>query len=81
MPSLQMLQCGYFFLALLNDVVGTNERSVARKGKLQKARDWVFTSLAFPLGTVSLIVKYTCYLLSLLSSLSFLSNTRINYYH
>lgn len=56
-----ILQCGYFFLALLNDVAGTNERAASRQGALQKARDWVFTSLAFPLGTFVTSIFWTIY--------------------
>ena len=53
---LQVLQTVYFAVAVLNDLFGTNvkpwENQETRSG-LQKARDYILSSMAFPMGTVS----------------------------
>ena len=53
---LQLLQCGYFALAILNDLVGSDEISPSKQTSLQKARDWLFSSIALPIAVVSKIL-------------------------
>jgi len=40
----------YFAIALLNDFFGSNVSDPSKSSKLQKARDYVFSSMAFPLA-------------------------------
>lgn len=45
-----MIQTAYFTLALLNDLFGTNEPSPSHKPLVRRAKDTVFSALAFPLA-------------------------------
>nr|XP_021189114.2 androgen-induced gene 1 protein [Helicoverpa armigera] len=45
-----MIQTTYFTLALINDIVGTNEPSPSQKPLIRRVKDTVFSSLAFPLA-------------------------------
>lgn len=45
-----MIQTAYFTLALLNDLVGTNEPSPSHKPLIRRVKDVVFSALAFPLA-------------------------------
>jgi len=51
-----ILQCGYYSLALSTSLCGAE-----RRASLLRARDWLFTSLAFPMGQfVSLLFWALC---------------------
>ncbi|XP_072944860.1 androgen-induced gene 1 protein-like [Epargyreus clarus] len=45
-----MLQTVYFSVALLNDVVGTDDSTPSRKPAIRRIKDILFTALAFPLA-------------------------------
>ena len=45
-----ILQLVYFCLAFLNDVFGTESRTKETSSRLQKCRDYLFSTLAFPIG-------------------------------
>lgn len=47
---LQLLQSIYFFIALINDLIGTNESAPSNKPLIRRSKDILFTSLAFPLS-------------------------------
>ncbi|XP_018008773.1 androgen-induced gene 1 protein [Hyalella azteca] len=51
-----LLQLSYFSLALLNDIVGTDHRQSNKQGSLQRFRDWLFTTLVFPVGSFVAVV-------------------------
>lgn len=51
-----MMQTLYFTVALLNDLMGTNETTPDRKPLIRRIKDIMFCSLAFPL---SLFVGFT----------------------
>ena len=44
------LQLFYFCLALLNDLFGTESKTKEESSRLQKSRDFLFSTLAFPIG-------------------------------
>jgi len=56
-----LLQCFYFGGAVLNDLLGTDEVEVRKQSVLQQWRDWLFTSLAFPLGMFVSFIFWTLY--------------------
>ncbi|XP_077300001.1 androgen-induced gene 1 protein-like isoform X2 [Arctopsyche grandis] len=43
-----VLQTIYFFIALLNDFIGSNENVPAKVPLIRKVKDYIFSSLAFP---------------------------------
>ena len=45
-----ILQLAYFTLAILNDIFGTESRAKEVSSRLQKSRDFLFSTLAFPIG-------------------------------
>ncbi|CAL4108854.1 unnamed protein product [Meganyctiphanes norvegica] len=46
-----LLQCGYFTLAFVNDVYGSNVRASKSQSALQKWRDFIFTTIGFSVAT------------------------------
>lgn len=44
------IQLFYFLASFLNGLFGTEVRSRAKSSRLQSTRDWLFASLAFPIG-------------------------------
>ncbi|CAL4154600.1 unnamed protein product, partial [Meganyctiphanes norvegica] len=59
--NLILLQCFYFGGAALNDLFGTEELEVRKQSTLQQWRDWLFTTLAFPLGMFVSFIFWTLY--------------------
>ncbi|CAH0725741.1 unnamed protein product, partial [Brenthis ino] len=45
-----LLQTIYFFVALINDLIGTNESAPSNKPLIRRSKDILFSSLAFPLS-------------------------------
>lgn len=45
-----LLQCGYYGLSVVNDLIGSETRVYKQQSSIQKLRDWLFTSLVFPMG-------------------------------
>jgi hypothetical protein len=43
-----MFQCIYFTIALLNDLIGTNEAAPKSSPLIRKIRDYLFGTVAFP---------------------------------
>lgn len=43
-----IFQCIYYTIALLNDIIGSNEASPAKKPLIRKIRDYFFATFAFP---------------------------------
>ena len=56
------LQAIYFIIALANDVFGTESRTKEHSSRIQKARDFVFSSVAFPTGSFVTIAFWSIYL-------------------
>lgn len=56
-----LLQCLYFGIAVLNDLIGTDESNIRKQSSLQQWRDWLFTTLAFPLGMFVSFIFWTLY--------------------
>ena len=56
------LQAFYFTIALANDVFGSESRTKERCSGIQKARDFVFSSVAFPTGSFVTIAFWSIYL-------------------
>ena len=55
------LQCIYFTISLLNSLIGTEGRTRASSGYLQKLRDYLFASLAFPIGVFVALMFWSLY--------------------
>jgi hypothetical protein len=49
----QIIQSVYFGLALLNDFAGSNAKTPRARSHLQGLRDGLFTTIAWPMGLVS----------------------------
>lgn len=45
-----VIQLVYFTISIVNDVVGTHSKTTDSSSSIQKARDYVFATLAFPIG-------------------------------
>lgn len=56
-----LLQCGFFVLCVLNDFFGSNTMTLSRQSSLQKLRDWLFTSLVFPMGVFVSFIFWALY--------------------
>ena len=56
------LQLIYFIIGLCNELIGTTANST-KPSKLQKTRDFMFGSLAFPVGMFVSIIFWTLYLI------------------
>ncbi|MPC98237.1 hypothetical protein E2C01_093596 [Portunus trituberculatus] len=50
----QVLQCSFFGLCVLNDLLGSETVVANKRSFLQKLRDFVLTTLVVPLGVVRL---------------------------
>lgn len=53
-PLQQVLQCFFFGLCVLNDLLGSETVVANRRSALQKLRDGLLSTLVFPLGVVRL---------------------------
>ncbi|KAF2355861.1 FAR-17a/AIG1-like protein [Trinorchestia longiramus] len=58
-----LLQLSYFSIALLNDIVGSDSRQSNKQCSLQRFRDWLFTTLVFPIGSFVAVVFWGLYFL------------------
>lgn len=56
-----LLQCGFFGLCVLNDIIGSNTVILSRQSSLQKLRDWLFTCLVFPMGVFVSFIFWALY--------------------
>ncbi|XP_071530640.1 androgen-induced gene 1 protein-like [Panulirus ornatus] len=56
-----LLQCGFFGLCVLNDIVGSDTAILSQQSVLQKLRDWLFTSLVFPMGVFVSFIFWVLY--------------------
>ena len=65
----QLFHTLYFCLAMLNDITGTNEVESKKQSKSQKFRDFLFTTLIFPLGVVSISSIYKSFCLCITNTL------------
>lgn len=57
-----LLQLSYFSIALLNDIIGSDSRQSSKQSGLQRFRDWLFTTLVFPIGSFVAVVFWSLYL-------------------
>lgn len=46
----QILQAGYFIIALINDFFGSNEVAPKRTPIIRKVKDYIFAAFAFPVA-------------------------------
>jgi hypothetical protein len=47
---LQIIQAVYFFIALLNDLFGSNDVLLSSVPKIRKLKDYFFSAFAFPVA-------------------------------
>lgn len=59
-----LMQVAYFGLAVANDVFGSDQRRPSKQHRLQRIRDWCFTSLVFPVGQFVSFMFWTLYLIN-----------------
>lgn len=59
-----LMQAAYFLLAVANDAFGSDERRREKQSRLQRWRDWAFTSLVFPVGQFVSFVFWVLYLIN-----------------
>lgn len=58
---LQIIQALYYIVSLVNDFVGTNELVPRRAPAIRKFKDWLLSTLAFPVALNVGITFWTLY--------------------
>ncbi|XP_068217199.1 androgen-dependent TFPI-regulating protein-like isoform X3 [Palaemon carinicauda] len=56
-----LLQCGFFGLCVANDLFGSEAKVRNEQSALQKYRDWLFTTLVFPMGLFVSLIFWSLY--------------------
>ena len=56
------LQAGYFLIAFVNDMIGSDSKTKERSSAFQKLRDFLFSSVAFPTGAFVTVAFWAIYL-------------------
>ena len=56
------LQAGYFLIAFVNDVIGTDSKTKEGSSGSQRVRDFLFSSVAFPTGAFVTVAFWAIYL-------------------
>ena len=57
-----MLQFAYFIIAFANDIFGTQARNKENSSRIQSVRDFLFSTIAFPVGSFVTIAFWGIYL-------------------
>lgn len=58
---LQIIQALYYIISLVNDFVGTNELVPKRPPAIRKFKDWLMSTLAFPVALNVGVTFWTLY--------------------
>lgn len=58
---LQIIQALYYIISLVNDFVGTNELVPKRPPAIRKFKDWLLSTLAFPVALNVGVTFWTLY--------------------